>query len=74
VLNALIAPEGAHPSNPDGVGCGQYGAKLTAAGDGWPEGLGDASDFIDLEAGSLNSCVGDAFKQPAPKLPAVLLE
>jgi hypothetical protein len=67
LLNSLLAPEGADPSNPDGLGCGAVGPALQKTGPTFIESLGGAENFIepDSDPKALVPCLGDQFKQPA---------
>ena len=65
VLNALIAPDNADPSNPDGVGCGAVGATLQKTGPEFITALGDAKDFINVDEAKLLPCEGDEYTHPA---------
>lgn len=66
-LNALIAPEGADPTNPDGLGCGAVGSTLQMTGPEFIESMGGPSDFIepDPNPAATVPCQGDEYKHPA---------
>lgn len=65
LINAFVAPPGADPGNPDGLGCGVVGKALHMAGPDWVNALGDAHDFIDASESNLEVCERDEFKHPA---------
>lgn len=64
-MNALLAPAGAHPSNPDAFGCGAV-AETLANGPSVGTGLGGEENFVDQEiAAHMAPCTGDEYKLPA---------
>jgi dienelactone hydrolase len=67
LLNSLLAPEGAHPTNPDGLGCGAVGSTLQMTRPAFLESLGGAENFIEPDPDPKASipCLGDQYKQPA---------
>jgi dienelactone hydrolase len=65
LLNALIAPAGADPSNTDGLGCGAVGKTLQMVGPEWVTALGGANDFIDASESNLEVCARDEYKHAA---------
>jgi predicted dienelactone hydrolase len=65
LLNALLGAPNAHPSNPDGVGCGAVGATLSMTGPNFLEALGGAADFIAPDDTELRPCQGDEYTRPA---------
>ena len=67
LLNSLLAPEGADPSNPDGLGCGAVGPQLQMTGPAFLESLGGAENFIepDPDPKATVPCLGDQYKHPA---------
>jgi dienelactone hydrolase len=65
VLNTLLAPPGADPDNPDGLGCGAVAGTLSKTGPEFMTALGDAADFIDYAEASPPPCQGDEYKKPA---------
>jgi dienelactone hydrolase len=67
LLNSLLAPEGAHPSNPDGLGCGAVGSTLQMTRSAFLASLGGAENFIEPDPDPKASvpCLGDQYKQPA---------
>jgi dienelactone hydrolase len=64
-LNALLAPPGADPDNPDGLGCGAVAGTLSETGPEFMTAMGDAADFINYEEASPPPCQGDEYKKPA---------
>ena len=67
LLNSLLAPEGAHPTNPDGLGCGAVGSTLQMTRPAFLESLGGPENFIEPDPDPKASlpCLGDQYKQPA---------
>lgn len=67
LVNALIAPEGTDPSNPDGLGCGAVGPELQMTGPEFVETLGGPDEFIERDPNPAASvpCSGDEYTQPA---------
>lgn len=67
LLNSLLAPEGAHPTNPDGLGCGAVGSTLQMTRPAFLESLGGAENFIEPDPDPKASipCLGEQYKQPA---------
>ena len=65
LLNSALAPPGAHPTNPDGFGCGAVQQSIAdSASPG--TGLGGAENYIDqVIASDMRACAGDEYKQPA---------
>jgi dienelactone hydrolase len=66
-LNALLAPAGADPSNPDGLGCGAVGATLQDTGPEFLASFGGKDDFIELDPNSatVKPCQGTEYTKPA---------
>jgi dienelactone hydrolase len=66
-LNALLAPQGAHPTNPDGLGCGAVGATLQMTRGAFLESLGGPENFIEPDPDPAASvpCLGDEYTLPA---------
>jgi hypothetical protein len=65
LVNALIAPAGADPSNANGLGCGAVGKTLQGVGPEWVTALGTANDFIDANESALDVCARDEYKHRA---------
>jgi dienelactone hydrolase len=65
LLDALIGAPNAHPSNPDGIGCGAVGATLGMTGADFLEALGGPDDFIAPDDTELRPCQGDEYTRPA---------
>ena len=67
LMNALLAPPGYHPTNPDAYGCGAV-AETLANGPSVGAGLGGEENFVDQEiAARMAPCTGDEYKLPAMK-------
>lgn len=67
LANALLAPAGADPSNPDGLGCGAVGGTLQMTGPEFIASFGGADEFIEADADPAATvpCQGGQYKQPA---------
>ena len=63
LLNAALAPQGAHPTNPDGFGCGAVQQSIAdSASPG--TGLGGPENFVDLAiASNVRACAGDEYRE-----------
>ncbi|MFM2416046.1 MAG: hypothetical protein RL385_769 [Pseudomonadota bacterium] len=66
LMNTLLGPADADPSNPDGFGCAQTGAALRADSD-YLAPLGGKASFVDYDAvrEPWLPCSGPEYKQPA---------
>jgi dienelactone hydrolase len=65
LLNDLLGKPGAHPSNPDGFGCGAV-ADALHGGASPLDGLGGRENFVDDHpANGLSPCDGDEYKKAA---------
>lgn len=64
LLNALVGPADADPSNPDGLGCGAVGARLQMTRPEFAAALGGPEDFIEAADVSV-PCQGDEYTRPA---------
>jgi hypothetical protein len=66
LMNMLLGPADADPSNADGFGCAQTGATLRSDSD-YLAPLGGKASFVDYDAVNepWSPCSGDEYKQPA---------
>jgi len=66
LMNTLLGPEDADPSNPDGFGCAQTGATLRADSD-YLAPMGGKANFVDYDAvrEPWLPCSGPEYKRPA---------
>jgi hypothetical protein len=67
LLNALLGLPNAHPSNPDGFGCGSVGESLGTSAGSFTAQLGGPASFIEYDPVNepLAPCRGDEYTRPA---------